>query len=793
MVDCDDSQFTSISTDEFGDGKLVTQSMLEAYCKRTMNLDKRVKTLFDMSDPVTSKRFSPPMINADLSYGLVLDSVNKVYKFSDLTSYQFIEQFDSLNHVDTLQTDAIVDTGLKQVSMVPQFNAVEKNIYCEGPWGGYSANAWWYVGYDKDKSFRCTPEWLADPLNCDMPSICRAEVFTAQKTGYLESIVLNLKGDAKAEYDLFFEIRKADATTGAPTGGLIASAKLNHEQIQSPGLMAIPFKFGPLLTSGQKYAIILKSPFTSSDHHYGIGGWGANCKADPCPNADAWSSWDNGHTWMLHGKNDNVPYHEGQYAPQDFAYLVYTRSTTATYSTTVPNWVFLKVYKTNPVKTVYLSADTQVSSENTSVNFYVSNDLKNWFELNESNGFSHTFDTPGIMTYVKAKLSTTNAGMTPIIKGINVHMDTNPATEGYLRGEFYNPKLSMPLGASVWSGVNAPAKLDLNTTCLVDIIRNTEKTDIITIAYSEQNIVQCGRTLQTTDGWGPWNEGVVVYSTTDPAGWNKGCIKITTPGKQSGEGVMVVANVPVNSKIIAGGLEVWVPSGQTIMVQSGFGSMVKYYEGRGCWDSINMEGVPDSSTMYILTAEQGNIEFYVRSCRFGDPFRLSEYPTLPVIDITQNLGDGTYKQLQEGVSAVIDPDTKSVSSYTSLQGFLIIKYYPIWLKGLTQDQFPLKCDLFIEQFTANGVDKTFQLKAVPLDTLRVVTVNDVEMKEYDDYTFDAETKQLVFNTIPAKDAVILVKYTPDLEDTGLAVAYHVTRPDTTKQVAIEANSFEYRT
>lgn len=502
---------------------------------------------------------------------------------------------------------------------------------------------------------------------------------------------------------------------------------------------------------------------------------------------------------MKHGKADNVPYKEGQYAPQDFAYIVYTRPTTPTYSTTVSNWVFFKPYKTNPVKTVYLSATTQIMAGSTAVTFYVSNDLKTWYELNEANGYSHTFDTPKTLTYIKASLSSSNSGMTPIIEGISVHMDTNPATEGYLRGEPYNPKLSLPLGACVWDKIDAPVTLDTGCTCLMDIIRNTEKIDRIQASVLPQGVENCSSLAGVSH-----NSGATVSITTDYVVVNGGkTIKVVTDGVNENS-----VDGPSSGKLKPNTLYEYRICAKTTVTPITFSIVgsdwaTKYVSkpvgitptNQVLTGTFRMGSLEDTVLWWFQVAGNTVATYLIGEIHISEVLQLSELPALPMIDMNINKGDGTYIQLVEGVDYTINPDTGAIvwsNVNMAYPGIIQATYYPVWLKGLSPSKFPLKCDLMEDDFVGNGVDKTFKLTALPVDPIRIVTVNGVLMHEFDDYSFNYQTNQLTFNLLPASGAVIVIKYTPDLQDTGLALAYHVTRPDTSKQVNIKGNSFEYR-
>jgi hypothetical protein len=666
--------FKRIPDSEFGDEKYVSMEMVQTYRDNDDHLKCRIENLEDQTDPEVKKTFRPPMVDMEMSKGIVLDEAVASWKFNDAISDGFTEEFLDLERIELPKTNAVIDTGLGQITKQPTFGASEINRNCEGPWTKYQANAYWNIGWDKDTPFHLTPEWIEDPTNDDIPDVRRAITWTADKTGKLENITLNLHGSPLAEDDLYLEF--VATVNGAPTGQVLGRSKLDNKQIQAPGLQAFAFgDNGPLVVQGTVYGIILRSPFTSHNHHYGIGGWGKNCNADPCPYADAWTSYPpeikdgviQPRIWMKHGKNQDVPYVEGMFAPQDFAYIVYTKPLTPSYSTTTPDVVMLKPFKTNPVTRAVITPSQQTPA-GTSIKYYISTDKKIWTELNASNSWEKTFteDLPTVL-FFKAVLETTISGNTPILESITIHVDTNPAVEGECRCLFYNPRTSMPLGCSIWDEIDAPVEMDPNTTCLIDIIKNTER------------------------------------------------------------------------------IETFAMDGSTGTIQ------------------------------------------------------LSEIPAERLSYMIEYLSDQTYVEYSEDIDFTVDYDTGLVTFVDNpVEGNMKVKYYPIWMKDLSPDDFPLKMDLFEEVLDCDGIKTSFQLKAIPLDPVRKVVLTDTETNEQTellegkDFTIDYIKKLLITNVLYANKYTIDVKYTPELTVTGLALQYRITREETDKQVLIQPNYYQYR-
>ena len=92
-----------------------------------------------------------------------------------------------------------------------------------------------------------------------------------------------------------------------------------------------------------------------------------------------------------------------------------------------------------------------------------------------------------------------------------------------------------------------------------------------------------------------------------------------------------------------------------------------------------------------------------------------------------------------------------------------------------------------------------QLRVKPVDPLRKLTINGEEKYEDIDFIVDYNDKRIKFpvvdqsnNTIlQAKDTMEVV-YTPNLEDTGIAIGYRAKRTNKDKQMVIKPNYIEYK-
>lgn len=216
-------------------------------------------------------------------------------------------------------------------------------------------------------------------------------------------------------------------------------------------------------------------------------------------------------------------------------------------------------------------------------------------------------------------------------------------------------------------------------------------------------------------------------------------------------------------------------------------------------------------------------------CKLSDFIDFGENDEVTIKDSNYYLKDETniivemnsyeYNEFQD---YLIDYDTKTLHFYEPLalvEGDLTINYNPLWVRDLTPEDFPLKMDLWteyyqvldggkdgndnqvyifekcklnecgkpiIEENVENPVGDSFITTSVsPLDNIREVDMMDYDLNsllveplvEDDDYTVDYLNNRLTFHYPKLKtDSIIMVKYTPNLTDTGLSLGYRLSRP-----------------
>lgn len=706
--------YKNVKLESFGNERKVTEAILKQFCMNSEYNYQEIKKLWDATDPELRKRFTPALQNDDESWGTSYDQGKLSYIFSNETGFRRNELFKNLLNIDITKSTAYINTAAGEVSLKPQqVTTIDKSTTCLNPAGHGSCNAYWYITYNRSKKYQKKPEWIKNPKNTSIPSVCRAQTFVAKKSGILESIGLRLKGQNNAEDWLYVELRSV-TNKNYPSNTILAETKFKFQKNSSGGIVSIPFPQPPRVTANTRYAIVLRSPLTTYAKRFGIGGWGKNCYADACPNGDAFLSENNGKTWLIYGKAEKVTYKEGKYAPVDFGYEAYIRETNTVYTTNTDFYVYLTPVQINPVKSVTLSVTDDVPT-NTSITYQVSRDGKTWYTVNQSNQWTKDFTEPYTQfIFVRAILRTNTSANTPKVKGISMHCDTEPAVEAYCKTHYFNPDLTPMLQASIWSKMNMPYETEPNTSVKADIFRDIE-------------LVERYKIIEYL--------GIKDYLDDTEAN------SITTVDKareyidQHPEFVEELAN-----------------------------------------DSI-----------YIIGRKE---------------FPLSEPAVYPTLECYLQPEDTAVqgKDYAEWHDYTIDYENDKLifnSDVNLVAGDLRINYNPIWIKNVTLDEMPLKMDLFKEEFDSNNVSDTIKLRVSPVDPIRKVLVNEdtdneLELFEDIDFTVDYLENTIKLHKPLSDDENISIRYTPYLKDTGLGVAYRMSRSNNTNQAYIQGNYFEYR-
>ncbi len=244
------------------------------------------------------------------------------YLFPELTDKEVEYTSDAVDPEYGYKTDYVLKNTKKEV-----LGKAHKDAYCSGPYKNWHCNTYWYVGYNHNKNYNVKNKWRKDPDSTDIPTICRAQTFTAESTGRVNKVSLNMKGSKNTVSPCIVEIRTTNAK-GYPTQKVLARTEKKFQH-SGNSLEAFTFKEKAKVKKGTKYAIVIRSPLSNINHTYRLGGWAHTCfnsmKKEAYYKGDSFLSENNGKTWIHYGKNDNFCYAEGQHYPIDFGFEVYVQ------------------------------------------------------------------------------------------------------------------------------------------------------------------------------------------------------------------------------------------------------------------------------------------------------------------------------------------------------------------------------------------------------------------------------------------------------------------------------------
>ena len=759
MANCP-AKYKNLGLTSFDEQREITVQMLRQICMNDEWLKQELEKVKYETPAVNRKRFSPIPVDTSQSYGYKISSNNDVV-FDSSTSKEIEIDFSDLSYIDDAKKTCVIESILVDGEIINQAkiprkttSSIDKSTRNYSPWavkddqgniigGDMIANEHWYVGFDKNRQYEMRPNWLEDQTNTEIPAIGRAQTFKAKATGLLESVVLNIKASAGQDrYNtaspLVVQIRKTVEKDGVKYPEEFGYNCLAEEKIRfsnsSPDIVSIAFSNPCTVTEDETYAIVVLSPLSHPTHCYWIGGWNKHCHADVYEDGDAFFTFNNGATWIRYGQDDDVEYHEGRYAPQDFAFQCHIRTFETGYEKDKDHWLYLKPIFSNPVQRVTLSAiDTgEASDGDLQLEYWGSNDGRNWRKFTNNR---LDFDTYTCMTFIKVRMKST-INDTPIIEYLRITLDTDIPEEMYVRTHYYYPKTSPMLGANSWGRLNAPFKVDPSVSCEAEIIRDREVT--------EHFIIIEPKDLENYT----WIEGIDAAKVT---------------GKTNDQNHKYLTDNP--------------------------------------------------SAVSALKEHQIYVTGYVKNETwvdgFFDDFDFISSPAYPILDCSLQPITGKTKIFGEWYDFTFDYDEDKLSFFSDLKtslvpGTLSVKYNPLFISHLSNEEMPLVLDYFKEtiQITEEMIsNRRIPLRASALDPLRDVFLNDEEIVEDVDFTVDYNTAELVFEVVNTDDEstilslndILEVVYTPSLDDAGISIGYFATRENVRKQCYIKPNYIEFKT
>ena len=825
LVDKCPTEYKNLSEiKSFSEQMYPTIQWAEQNCKNDEWLKQKVEELEYLTPPAVRKRFAPILLDTINSFGCKLNNgsgKNANYDensviFNNALSDTILIDFDNFDLIDEDNSDCVFETipvktngvitGSQKRACVPMIESSTVNYSCRTSTGG-KCNSAWYVGYDKSKNYQVRPDWIANYFDGEIPSVVRAQTITIPAgitNGKLESVDLMLENNGTISSNwgspLIVQIWKTTKKKVQKTWWDKTKKKAkpyNPKQYEyipfpsgspkkplaqciywpdktSPSFQNFLFDKAITVNSGEQYAIVLFSPLSHNEHCPRWGGWGRNCARDAkYSGGDAFLSENNGKSFIRYGRNDlKVNYKFGKFTPQDFAFQCHIREYSQGRDTEEEYFLYLKPILTNPTKVVTINSTVggDESSQDNELSFEVSSNGKTWIPLDENYQVHFQPDSSGNypkMVLVRARMkanlpsgaSTTED--TPYIEKFTVGFEFDIPTEMYARTLFYHPKTNPMLGANVWGRIFAPFTCEPSVEGSVEIIQETLFTEHFTIITAEE---------------------LSDYTYIDEYGDVQSTIKGLDAEKMVDEDLDVRYQYLIESP-----------------------------------DAINLlkaEGIYVKPYTY---QKQGQTVTDLLGFREGIKFKNS--PAYPIKQcLVQPDGNNLVQSYGEWLDYTFDYDKDILNFYyeennDSLTympvGNLSVSYNPVFIQDLTATEVGrreldegLILDYFKEKIIISGSDlenRGVQLRVKPVDPLRKLTINGEEKYEDIDFTVDYNEKRIKFpvvdqydNTILQSNDIMEVVYTPNLEDTGIAIGYRAKRTNEDKQMIIKPNYIEYK-
>ena len=811
MDEYNGERYIKIPISTWGSKKLVTLQLLKNQVNNEDYLYNEVTDLWDATPPTTRKYFKPVAIDQNKSYGVVLTEKTNEYNMYALERtdvlLNFYDQpakapdkeqgsFNSIylnNVIDTVKTTCVYENNAITLPK-EEVTYLDKNTRDYSPFTAYDSagnalnndmtcNEFWYIGYAKDRVYETRPNWLMNEEHGGIPAICRAQTFKVdlkdktQTKGTLESVVLNLRGEyIQNGVPLIVEITEA-----VEQNGIYYPASRDHinnwrynsqdygdgrsaKQIAkkycyftntNPGVMSITFDWGAKVEDGKYYAIVLRSPLNHQPSPYAVGGWNKHCDPDVYPDGNAFMSGNNGYTWKRYGKDEKISYHQGMYAPQDFAFQCHIRQHYSQYKKGS-----FEVY-TKPLhfeKINKLQLYTRDESLEGNIHYYAYNNITGkWVEFNEYGQISFNVEEqrPDV-TIIKAVLTLTNGTKAPYIEYMAIAVNHGLFSKGMLRTQPYTPRTTGILAANTYSHVHCPYTVQdsQNDKVIVDVVKETTN-------YTHIDIVHLVDILKYR---------TYCPSITDDA--KTEIEEIVATEDQSKKATLIATFISVHSDIIEALKEI----NAYVLEDPNLGSF--YIRGDSAYPILRCSLQPDNSETIDFT----------------------EW-----LDYTVNYDDDT-----SNIGNTLTFNTVAIRKL--VQGTLSIEYNPVFAKDIPQtdyESYSVKdIDLgFIEQeYTVSADDLKIEtlgliLKTEALNPLREVyvtrivelTTQQITLVEGQDFTVDYENKTIyISSTNLLSDDKITIKYTPYIVNESISLCYHIERANN-DAISIQGNYIDYKT
>ncbi|WP_296882091.1 hypothetical protein [uncultured Methanobrevibacter sp.] len=806
----------------FSDQRYVTVQLMEQACMNDEWLHQQVEKLKYLSSPAVRKwfKFSEGSLDIINSYGCKVSNDGDVI-FDNDTEYElptidftedtmgYVDVEESLNNGVVFSSFVDGNGNNKKRAMLkhdtvgtPNYSTALRN-----PNGG--VNSFWYVGFDKNKTYQVRPDWIKNWKDYEIPAVCRAQTVKIKEgcTGLLEAVALRVEttGTTKSNWGspLYVQIwptkvKQVERTTydrktkktikvkdnqgnvikdnirfpkGNP-GNALATGVYNPSRT-TPGFITIELDKPVQVKPGEYYAIVISSPLSHYDHCPRIGGWGRNCNIDKYADGDAFLSEDNGRHWKRYGKpgESQTEYKMGLHTPQDFSFELKITNYGEEY-TRDDCYLYLKPIQCNPLKEVILNADDDgdaTSATGKHIEYQISTDGRNWEAMqNKRKTFNNSHPT---RVFIRAKMwqDSSNNKASPTIERITITLKTDVAMEMFAKTQMYTPKITPMLGASRWGRVYAPFICDPNVECSVDIVKDNPQVQHFTVVdnttlYDAIESYKDEEEIASVLDFTILSDSTKVYDYL-----------VDTP-----DAVTLLNNLGIYPKPYTDGEGIIHPFG---------------------WFEYNSGG------------------------ELVGGLKLNNSPAYPILKSVVNPDNGEQFTIGEWYDYTVDYDKDTILFDLDVldglpNGNLEFTYNPVFVQDLLLEEVGDRVNLetglpeqgliidYFKQEYEIGLNeirtRTLPLRVIPVEPLREVILTrneeDITLIEGRDFDVDYDNHQVIFkvtdidgvSSILQNEDTISIVYIPNFEETGIYLVYRAKRTNSDKQVHIKDYYVEYK-
>lgn len=627
------------------------------------------------------------------------------------------------------------------------------------------------------------------------------------KKKYKEYYKADKNGDWVREWTT---VAKPNSKAGKSLSQPLAQYEYNPQSTNKGGWQTMSFKNPCTVQKGTSYAIVLHSPLNSWDNCPRWGGWGRNCKKDKLyENGDAFISKNNGRSWNRYGKkgvDEGIKeYKQGKYVPQDYKFVCKVE-TKAGKPNFVPvyeegeHYLYLKPIYNNPIHTVQIIPEGEGTegsqSDVVQCDYQLSVDGDTWMDFPDN--YTIQLSEPKRVIFLRAKMSRSEGhdSETPYIEHLTVNLHTNLPEEMYVRTVPYDAPLGHILGASLWGKVYAPYSTEPSVECTVDIVEEREceeSFDIVELDYLDEKMTEKGLDITWMENCPTINDRCLYLTNNPQLLETLKYHEIYVKPHEIEDMMYNLSFAPSDDELVVAPIRVDEATD----------------EDTGTVTSVNI--YPDNIGGIPIVDE---VAYPVISCQ---------------LEPEDGSGHGNLQTYGEWYDYWFDYDTNSLIFYRDsiddmVTGNLIVKYNPVFIKDLTNDEVGrhydengiisdgIELDYFKESFVIDNTNlesRRVKLRVQPVDPIKYVYLyradaddgdEPTELLEDVDFTVDTYSHELVFevnnldgvSTILNLGDTLEVIYTPNLASDSISIGYHAKRTNVSKQCSLENYYIEYK-